>query len=67
MQFARDIAPFVLLRLKKLARQLKKIKVPLYPISAVTGEGVPAREAAPLYVRHRVALTTAERAAGMRL
>jgi len=31
------------------------------------GEGVPAREAAPLYVRHRVALTTAERAAGMRL
>lgn len=32
-----------------------------------TGEGVPAREAAPLYVRHRVALTSAERAAGMRL
>lgn len=31
------------------------------------GEGVPAREAAPLYIRHRVALTTAERAAGMRL
>lgn len=31
------------------------------------GEGVPAREAAPLYVRHRVALTSAERAAGMRL
>jgi tRNA threonylcarbamoyladenosine biosynthesis protein TsaB len=30
-------------------------------------EGIPAREAAPLYVRHRVALTTAERAAGMRL
>jgi tRNA threonylcarbamoyladenosine biosynthesis protein TsaB len=33
----------------------------------VAGEGVPAREAAPLYVRHRVALTSAERAAGMRL
>ena len=31
------------------------------------GEGVPAREAAPLYVRHRVALTTAERAAGVQL
>jgi tRNA threonylcarbamoyladenosine biosynthesis protein TsaB len=31
------------------------------------GEGVPAREAAPFYVRHRVALTTAERAAGMSL
>jgi tRNA threonylcarbamoyladenosine biosynthesis protein TsaB len=28
------------------------------------GAGLPAREAAPLYVRHRVALTTAERAAG---
>jgi tRNA threonylcarbamoyladenosine biosynthesis protein TsaB len=33
----------------------------------VAGEGVPAGEARPLYVRHRVALTTAERAAGMRL
>jgi len=31
------------------------------------GEGVPARDAAPLYVRHRVALTTAERAAGSTL
>ena len=31
------------------------------------GEGVPAREAAPLYVRHRVALTAAERDAGQRL
>jgi GTP-binding protein len=29
-------------RLKKLARHLKKLKIPLYPISAVTGEGVPA-------------------------
>ena len=28
-------------RLKQLARHLKKLKVPLYPISAVTGEGVP--------------------------
>jgi tRNA threonylcarbamoyladenosine biosynthesis protein TsaB len=33
----------------------------------VAGEGIPARDAAPLYIRHRVALTTAERAAGMRL
>lgn len=31
------------------------------------GEGVAAGEAAPLYVRHRVALTTAERAAGFTL
>lgn len=31
------------------------------------GEGVPARDAAPLYVRHRVALTAAERNAGQRL
>jgi len=29
-------------RLKKLARHMKKLKVPLYPISAVTGDGVPA-------------------------
>jgi tRNA threonylcarbamoyladenosine biosynthesis protein TsaB len=28
------------------------------------GEGVPARDAAPLYVRHRVAVTVAERVAG---
>ena len=31
------------------------------------GEGVAARDAAPLYVRHRIALTTAEREAGLRL
>ena len=31
------------------------------------GEGVAAGAAAPLYVRHRVALTTAERAAGLTL
>jgi tRNA threonylcarbamoyladenosine biosynthesis protein TsaB len=31
------------------------------------GEGVAAADAAPLYVRHRVALTTVERAAGARL
>ena len=29
-------------RLKKLTRHLKKLKIPLYPVSAVTGEGVPA-------------------------
>ncbi|HEX6137992.1 MAG TPA: tRNA (adenosine(37)-N6)-threonylcarbamoyltransferase complex dimerization subunit type 1 TsaB [Casimicrobiaceae bacterium] len=33
----------------------------------LAGEGVPAERAEPLYVRHRVALTTAERAAGARL
>jgi len=31
------------------------------------GRGVAARAAAPLYVRHRVALTAAERAAGEKL
>ncbi|HSQ81842.1 MAG TPA: tRNA (adenosine(37)-N6)-threonylcarbamoyltransferase complex dimerization subunit type 1 TsaB [Casimicrobiaceae bacterium] len=31
------------------------------------GEGLPADQAQPLYVRHRVALTTVERAAGLRL
>ena len=30
----------------------------------LAGEGVPAAGALPLYVRHHVALTTAERAAG---
>lgn len=29
-------------RLKKLARHMKKVKIPLFPISAVTGEGLPA-------------------------
>jgi tRNA threonylcarbamoyladenosine biosynthesis protein TsaB len=33
----------------------------------VAGDGVPAERAEPLYVRHRVALTSAERAAGLRL
>jgi tRNA threonylcarbamoyladenosine biosynthesis protein TsaB len=33
----------------------------------VAHAGVPAHEAQPLYVRHRVALTSAERAAGVRL
>jgi tRNA threonylcarbamoyladenosine biosynthesis protein TsaB len=33
----------------------------------VAGEGMPAADAQPLYVRHRVALTTAERTAGLRL
>jgi tRNA threonylcarbamoyladenosine biosynthesis protein TsaB len=33
----------------------------------LAGEGLPAADALPLYGRHRVALTTAERAAGLRL
>ncbi|HLX29026.1 MAG TPA: tRNA (adenosine(37)-N6)-threonylcarbamoyltransferase complex dimerization subunit type 1 TsaB [Casimicrobiaceae bacterium] len=33
----------------------------------LAGAGVPAEQAQPLYVRHRVALTSAERAAGLRL
>ena len=28
-------------RLKKLARYMKKLKIPLFPVSAVTGEGLP--------------------------
>ena len=33
----------------------------------LAGEGIAAEQAQPLYVRHRVALTSAERATGMRL
>jgi len=33
----------------------------------VAGAGVPAEQGQPFYVRHRVALTSAERAAGERL
>lgn len=33
----------------------------------LAGQGVPAQDALPIYVRHRVALTSAERAAGLRL
>ncbi len=29
-------------RLKKLVRHMKKVKIPLYPVSAATGEGLPA-------------------------
>ena len=35
--------------------------------SVLAGQGVPAEQAQPFYVRHRVALTSAERAAGERL
>lgn len=45
------------------ARQVAALALP----RLAAGEGVPAREALPLYVRHRVALTTAERDAGIRL
>jgi tRNA threonylcarbamoyladenosine biosynthesis protein TsaB len=44
------------------ASAVGKLALPLF----AAGEGVPARDAAPLYVRHRVALTIAERAAGLR-
>ena len=40
-----------------------ELALPLF----AAGEGVPARDAAPLYVRQRVALTAAERAAGVKL
>jgi tRNA threonylcarbamoyladenosine biosynthesis protein TsaB len=58
----------------RLARALTGCDATLAPVAGAigalalprfaAGEGVPARDATPLYVRHRVALTTAERASG---
>lgn len=45
------------------ARAIAELALPLFE----RGQGVPASEARPLYVRQRVALTTAERNAGARL
>jgi tRNA threonylcarbamoyladenosine biosynthesis protein TsaB len=45
------------------ARAIGELAFPLFE----RGQGVPASQARPLYVRHRVALTTAERNAGARL
>jgi tRNA threonylcarbamoyladenosine biosynthesis protein TsaB len=45
------------------ATAIGKLALPRF----VAGEGVHARDAAPFYVRHRVALTVAERASGLRL
>jgi tRNA threonylcarbamoyladenosine biosynthesis protein TsaB len=42
------------------ARDIGDLAIPIFE----RGEGVPADEALPLYVRHRVALTTSEREAG---
>lgn len=49
--------------LRPTARAIGEIALP----RLAAGEGVPAAVALPLYVRHRVALTTAEREAGVRL
>jgi tRNA threonylcarbamoyladenosine biosynthesis protein TsaB len=49
--------------LRPTARAIAELALPRLR----AGEGVAARLALPLYVRHRVALTTAERAAGARL
>jgi tRNA threonylcarbamoyladenosine biosynthesis protein TsaB len=49
--------------LRPSARAIGELAMPLLE----NGQGVPASEALPLYVRHRVALTTAERNAGVRL
>lgn len=45
------------------ATSVGKLALPRF----LAGKGVPAREASPLYVRHHVALTIAERSAGIRL
>lgn len=45
------------------ARAVGELAIPRF----AAGEGVEAADALPLYVRHRIALTSAERAAGMRL
>jgi len=45
------------------ARAIGELAAPRF----AAGEGVPAAQAEPLYVRHRVALTTREREAGQRL
>ncbi len=45
------------------ARAIAELAAPRF----AAGEGVAAADAMPIYVRHRVALTTAERASGMRL
>jgi tRNA threonylcarbamoyladenosine biosynthesis protein TsaB len=45
------------------ARAVGELAMPRF----AAGEGVSAAHAEPLYVRHRVALTTRERAAGQRL
>ena len=49
-------------QLRPSARAIAELALP----RIVAGEGVAANAALPLYVRHRVALTIAERAAGMR-
>jgi tRNA threonylcarbamoyladenosine biosynthesis protein TsaB len=49
--------------LRPTARAIGEIALP----RLAAGDGVPAAVALPLYVRHRVALTTAEREAGVRL
>ncbi|HEY3180077.1 MAG TPA: tRNA (adenosine(37)-N6)-threonylcarbamoyltransferase complex dimerization subunit type 1 TsaB [Casimicrobiaceae bacterium] len=45
------------------ARAIGELALPLFE----SGQGVPASEARPLYIRQRVALTTSERIAGVRL
>jgi tRNA threonylcarbamoyladenosine biosynthesis protein TsaB len=45
------------------ARAIGELALPLFE----RGQGVPAGQARPLYIRQRVALTTAERNAGVRL
>jgi tRNA threonylcarbamoyladenosine biosynthesis protein TsaB len=50
-------------KLRPTARSIGELALP----RLAAGEGVAAAQALPFYVRHRVALTTAEREAGVRL
>ena len=45
------------------AQAIAELALPVF----VAGDGVAAADAAPLYIRHRVALTAAEQEAGVKL
>jgi GTP-binding protein len=53
-------------RLEKLGEHLRRAGVPLYPVSAVTGEGLPLLLEAvwKMLIEHRVAMDKAQGARG---